>query len=878
MRHRYRFVLGLARLFISLLSTAAGVFGVGGSALAEPPTVGLKGFSYLNYAEASGGGGELGSPDGFFTGVAFKIHTLPSDTNSGRILLGRYANSNEGYTIFIANSNYVIFYVTCGDGTFGSGWSRQLTSADLHKVHTFTFVHGGASNQVVGYLDGAEATPSAGCVGFTPHAGPLTLGSLAQGSSEAPHTVIYGAWQGRGSPSYADNLSFTQALMSSGRVPAAHPGGILTHTWDVARDYSGTGTLARLTDFPGADDVILHGTLGADGNIVRPSPPPEPITFEDIQFSPYIGGPVPDEAKNPLLEAIAAFNGLHAPLQPVFWAIPLEGGAAHYALSTNNPDAGPFIALWSAKTGAHIVEPRLVDFYLSQNDVIWDQKPYDETVLQRAVRYWGFPSNNFRPFKPGFDCPARSSFQTNPSYEPPYPINGCQNFVQFRDFLVDPLPGQALREAKPLPHDICSIGQGTAEGLAECPSRRHCPAPRGVVTGPYCMTEDEREGVWRADRTALPATCSSEWSNGWEPIGAGSCFPKTLRPVKGHATPKYMVLKVMYSPPGSASCAHNSSVDYTDTITEATAIDVSETFEWGHKTVLSVGGSGSYTYMGNSGKGSVTMTETDETSAGQTDTSKVNVSTTDTALERINGPCQDGLDHKYDKIQIALRPHVEITAYQGGDCGSCDGEAEHIDAKLSFSNQTVAMTLMVGELRSLLPSEDSANTMPLDAERRELITAAGLEEADILDILESDPFWNQVAGGDYPPPSAYRFERLGQQVLDYVPALGNAAPGLQQKDLSTTATDEMAKSGTDKLVTSVKFEGGLDFTNWLQTSLAQQDEKTWTWTNSYSTMQTNTTSNSAHLTLGRPAAGYSGKKTVALYLDTVYKTFAFVLQ
>jgi hypothetical protein len=51
----------------------------------------------------------------------------------------------------------------------------------------------------------------------------------------------------------------------------------------------------------------------------------------------------------------------------------------------------------------------------------------------------------------------------------------------------------------------------------------------------------------------------------------------------------------------------------------------------------------------------------------------------------------------------------------------------------------------------------------------------------------------------------------------------------------------------------------------------------WTWTNTNSTSTGSGTTQSASLTVGGPAYGYTGVTELAVYKDTIFNTFAFVL-
>jgi hypothetical protein len=90
---------------------------------------------------------------------------------------------------------------------------------------------------------------------------------------------------------------------------------------------------------------------------------------------------------------------------------------------------------------------------------------------------------------------------------------------------------------------------------------------------------------------------------------------------------------------------------------------------------------------------------------------------------------------------------------------------------------------------------------------------------------------------------------------------------------STTATAGTAAEDSYKVSLSTSATGGfLDFAK-----ATLKDTASWEWTNKSSKTTTNGTSQSASVTVGGPAYGYTGPTVMKVYLDAVYKSFAFVL-
>jgi hypothetical protein len=363
-----------------------------------------------------------------------------------------------------------------------------------------------------------------------------------------------------------------------------------------------------------------------------------------------------------------------------------------------------------------------------------------------------------------------------------------------------------------------------------------------------------------------------------ECLDAGTFSPceptvKPPPPVTGTVTGKYLVLTVIYAPPGTNGGKSASNTSYeSDSSTGTTSSNsssfkqdysVSATVKFGlgcstdgsGKTTcpLSVGGGASFEYTKND-------THTDALDMKKTVSSKIVVP----------GPSADGVDHDRDEIWLLLRPKWGFTVSGKSVTWTFDPD----------QSQAVVQFVFVGALKD--PTKLAPGVL------RDL-QAAGITTQDYAEILAADPLSQCL------PPVALPFATPrpnGPSVCNtpvpaaprYVSAFTSVPydPPFAQGDTVTTQTitidNSLVSTQTDSSQYSNKIgitvESGLDFKPVFEASLKEENDFTWT--------ETNTTSNLAgseqkmSLTMGGPAFGYTGPVNMAVYYDTLYKTFAFV--
>jgi Domain of unknown function (DUF5050) len=313
----------------------------------------------------------------------------------------------------------------------------------------------------------------------------------------------------------------------------------------------------------------------------------------------------------------------------------------------------------------------------------------------------------------------------------------------------------------------------------------------------------------------------------------------------GTMRPKYYVLTVLYSPPGTNGGKSSSVVDYSSGSSTGTTTSTSSAFKKGISVSAGLkvlGGSGVPSPFGLSGQFSASTTTTDETTE--------DIKKSQTYDIKVPGPGKDGIDHDHDIFMLMLNPLVAVNVYPGNNIlwtMGVDGEVENIQE------------IYVAWLKN--PSTMAPGV-------KQLLDAAGLTATDYAQILSNNPFANGASSID---PN--RFLPLPQS-FPYEPPLTSADPVVSITDsFQNTVTITNKHTVETQYDVSVTISSGFDIAKILELSLSSTGSMQWTNTNSLSTNTID--SQSAAATVGGPAFGYSGPTDVLAYWDSIYNSFMF---
>ena len=311
------------------------------------------------------------------------------------------------------------------------------------------------------------------------------------------------------------------------------------------------------------------------------------------------------------------------------------------------------------------------------------------------------------------------------------------------------------------------------------------------------------------------------------------------QPQSGAATPRYTVLTVIYAPPGTNGGKSSSSVDYSNASLTGTTTSISSSFKAG----LDISAS-----AGNDGKtaGSASGGADFSYSVTSGNTSAIEIKKTATFDIATTGPGADGINHDEDLIYLWLNPQLTISI----------DPWNNLNWELGYSgSQMVVQYVHVGWLK---------NPASMPAGLHQQLTAAGLTTSDYAAILATDPFASGSATIDPNRfvPTTFTFP--------YNPPLNAADPVPSQK-LALTNTVTYTASNSSQVQYGVSLTGGIVAAVGTVLKAVGQLQ----WTNSSSAGTTNQSSQSATVSIGGPAFGYSGPPDVQVYWDTVYNSFMF---
>jgi hypothetical protein len=403
----------------------------------------------------------------------------------------------------------------------------------------------------------------------------------------------------------------------------------------------------------------------------------------------------------------------------------------------------------------------------------------------------------------------------------------------------------------------CSIPPNQGLGAFTCPSvsfpQEFGGVPNVIITGcasargmvPYqCLGPDllPLQSV-----TSQSFTAASLLGGFGGPQGhanrtiSGTWMAVGSRLFRNTAVAKYLVLTVVYAPPGTNGGHSSSSVSYAAGSTTGTTTSASQSFKASNS--LSFEGSGGF--LGNGGGVGLSFENANST----TDSQSIEIKKSTTSTINRTGPSQDGINHDEDAIYLLLNPTINLAV--------SPSSASWLLANTSSAIQYVYVGWLNGHV-------------PMPAPIAAALQTANIIAADYPDILARDPLANGSAILD-----ANRYIALNT-TFPYEPPYASTDPVptiTTNISDSSTSTTGSAVEDTYKVGLTISATGGfLDFAK-----ATLKDTASWEWTNKSSVSSASGTSQSASVTVGGPAFGYTGPTVLRVYVDTIYHTFAFAV-
>ena len=361
-------------------------------------------------------------------------------------------------------------------------------------------------------------------------------------------------------------------------------------------------------------------------------------------------------------------------------------------------------------------------------------------------------------------------------------------------------------------------------------------------------------------------------------IGDGEfddCVPNPPPPVTEIIFGKYLILTVVYAPPGTTAPQTTtgeqsfSQVSYESDSSTGTTTTNSSSFKTDYKVSVSI--ECTLCVLGPSGGASFEYTH------NETDSNALNINKKTTSIITDPGPVEDAVDHNFDQIWLFLHPKFDVTITGKQITWALDPD----------QSAGVPQYLYAGALKD--PSKIPAGVL-------KDLQAAGITPDDYKAILGADPLAQCVAPVAAqvqsqqarvplplpvppvlcltPAPTSPRYVSANIN-LPYDPpfAPGNPVP-LQTYSIDNSTVSMQTNSNEYDYAEGMTASGGFDLAPGVNETLTI--EGTWTWQDITTKVTQTGTEQKATLIMGGPAFGYTGPANMDVYYDTLYMTFAFV--
>jgi hypothetical protein len=316
--------------------------------------------------------------------------------------------------------------------------------------------------------------------------------------------------------------------------------------------------------------------------------------------------------------------------------------------------------------------------------------------------------------------------------------------------------------------------------------------------------------------------------------GGGCVTPPT-----GKLYPKYVVLQVMYAPPGSAS-----TVEYDQGQTFGTTL--STTNSWSATTELSVSTKAS-ALDSVSGE----FTTTSSRTVGGSATDSIDLKSTTNASHQLFG-FQDAIDHSIDEIWLWLNPELDASI-------SGNTVTWYLATRPGITPTVVYVT------PRWLTGQDA---MPVGLLQN--LQAANITPADYGQILAVDPFTGGATSID-----PQRFMYLTTFPYE-PPAINGQHPAIDTYSIDHATTQSTSATVSASYSVGFSMEGDADFLGLVSSKIKVSNQLTFSHEASFG--RSAGTSMHATASIEQPAYGYAGPILLRVYLDTLFNTFLFSLE
>ncbi len=343
--------------------------------------------------------------------------------------------------------------------------------------------------------------------------------------------------------------------------------------------------------------------------------------------------------------------------------------------------------------------------------------------------------------------------------------------------------------------------------------------------------------------------------------------PNPPTPISGPVYLKYMVLTVIYAPPGTkgGQTTGASTVSYESDSSTGSSHSNSNSFKQGYNTSVSC--------CDEPAKSMFTGSAGFQYTRNNTSTNEWDIKKTTTSTIQDTGPLtSDGVDHNHDQVWVYLHPRFDVTV-DGNNVIWSFSSPEFQTGKVQY--------LYVAQLK------DPA-TIPQGLLQD--VQLAGFTSQDYQEILNADPLAQCLPpeveerriGQPPPPPCRAPLPTMPRYTPTYISLPYN--PPLLPTDTVPLQPYSIDNSNTHIDTNSLEEDFELDFTGTFNpltdianaVALIFKEEDKWTWSNIKTNVTTTVDEQKMSLVMGGPSYGYNGPQNIDVYYDTLYETFVFV--
>jgi hypothetical protein len=336
--------------------------------------------------------------------------------------------------------------------------------------------------------------------------------------------------------------------------------------------------------------------------------------------------------------------------------------------------------------------------------------------------------------------------------------------------------------------------------------------------------------------------------------------------VQGYINPKYKIVGIAYTVPGTSSY-----VQYTDTTMLGTSTSTSGAYSYNVTTSESICSAVGTGICGKGDGAAMTETYTNAFTQEADTSSSFAINQTTSFVDKLSPLTGPNLAHGNDIIYVWVNPNVWYTVTTPGAPLMWNGFTYDLN---DDSNNMEVIPLRLSQL--LNPSTIDSYTQGRLQRAWALTNTDGSSPAitnqDLLIIAAQDPFsdpnYTVTIGPDYQTTTDNRFTQTTNQELWYLPGQTNT---YNWSYTGTTTAGQGAKTTySDAFAVEEKFNASFFYTS---VSYDLKQSLTFTWVDQWNKTTTNMTGEAASVQIVGPTTPYSGPDEFNVYVDNIYGTF-----